>query len=383
MNILFVDNEPKLLEAIERMLFDRADEWNIRSATTAPEALRQIDSYRFDVVVSDVRMPGADGVEFLQTVHARCPQAVRIVLTGVVSEEYALRALPIAHQFLSKPCSAEELTQLIERTHSLLALLSSPIVRDIVGNVEHLPPLPETYQRLSVVLANPRAGAEDAARIIREDPAIAAKLLQVVNSSFFARRMQTSDVCAAIVHLGLRTVRSLVLQAELFGSPLLQGRVQSFALRQLQERSTRVAGLASRILGARPGRDEAFMSGLLCDVGQLVLAMTTPDLSKRANQLATTKKQPLQVAERDVLGAAHPEVGAFLLGVWGLPHTIVEAVAAHHDAEWIAHPRLDVPASVFLASALIDGRLPDDSLVARWSIQQQLPKWQRIAEGQA
>ncbi len=379
MRVLFVDDEPALLEAIERVLFDSPEEWEVVSSSSPAAALEMLSRAPFDVVVSDMRMPGMDGVEFLSRVHQTHPSAARIVLTGQVSDEVSLRALPVAHQFLSKPCTADEITTLIANTHRLLELIHHSSVKAVAGNLDRLPGLPQTFVRLTELLESDKAGATEVARIVSSDPAASAKLLQLANSAFFARRTQTGDLRTAVMHLGLKTIRSLLLHLAVFDSAQARASLGSAELRRLQTRALRIATTAREVMAGHPGAEEAFMAGLLCDVGYLVVAAGSPDLWRRLQSESAKGECPSRDTEREVLAATHAEVGAYLLGVWGLPYTMVEAVAAHHDATRVTHPRLDVAAAVNIASSLVEAEAPDAALIERLRLGARVGTWTGLA----
>jgi len=379
MRILFVDDEEALLQSVQRMLFDRTEEWDLQISSSAQQALQMLAAEPFDVLVSDVRMPGVGGADFIHEVHRRHPRVVRIVLSGRATEEYARDLVFVAHQYLAKPCTAEELTQLIERTYTLLATLDNDVLRSAVGGVERLPGIPKIYQKLTVLLNSPRASTEDVAKLIGQDPSISAKLLQVANSAFFARRVTVRDLRSAVVHLGLQTVRNLVLQTEVFHRGESDFPWKPGELQALQRHAIQMAALAGAMFPVGPERESAFTAGLLCDVGQLALAHAVRDKFIEARRLAEREKLPQLEAERRTLSATHADVGAFLLGLWGLPHSIVESVAAHHDPNRIASPRFEAPAGVYIAEAIVSGTEVDPELIEKLGLKTQLQKWQELA----
>src|SRR5689334_4246696 len=115
-HILFVDDEPNVLEGLRRMLRPQRNEWNMAFVSSGEEALNELKRTPFDVLVSDMRMPKMDGMSLLSQVRAEYPHIVRIVLSGYSEYETALRAVPVANQFLMKPCDAETLKHVIERS---------------------------------------------------------------------------------------------------------------------------------------------------------------------------------------------------------------------------------------------------------------------------
>src|SRR5579883_1288451 len=133
--ILFVDDEPKVLEALERLLRPQRREWEMAFAASGPEALQLLASRPFDVIVTDMRMPEMDGAQLLEEVQKRYPEVVRLVLSGYFEMEMAIRAVPVAHQYLAKPCDPEKLRLAIERACGLTSILGDQAARKVVGAI--------------------------------------------------------------------------------------------------------------------------------------------------------------------------------------------------------------------------------------------------------
>jgi DNA-binding NtrC family response regulator len=113
--ILFVDDEAHVLDGLRDLLRRQRREWEMVFALGGDAALRELDAQPFHVVVSDMRIPGIDGAALLALVQERYPETVRIILSGQTEHEAALRAVPVAHQFLAKPCDREQLRRAIDR----------------------------------------------------------------------------------------------------------------------------------------------------------------------------------------------------------------------------------------------------------------------------
>ena len=109
--ILFVDDEPLLLKGLERSLRGMRKEWEMEFVLGGPQALDAMGRRPFDVVISDMRMPGMDGAKLLELVKEHFSQTVRMVLSGQSDKDAVFRAIRPAHQYLSKPCDIEELKQ--------------------------------------------------------------------------------------------------------------------------------------------------------------------------------------------------------------------------------------------------------------------------------
>lgn len=311
--LLFVDDEPNLLRAVERMLRPRADEWDMTFVQSGPEALAMLAEDAFEVVVSDMRMPEMDGATLLQHVRRDYPDTIRIIFSGQSSRAETLKAVSPAHQFIAKPCSAEELMGIIDQTLALRSTIRSPRITELVTGIDSLPSLPGLYAALTEELNRPEPRMDVVASIIERDPGMMANILKLVNSAFFGLRRRVSDVRQAISLLGIDTITVLVLTKgvfEQFDPAALHG----ISLEAVWAHSTSAARIASEIAksdGAQPCIcQDAFTSGMLHNVGKLVMAS---DVSLLA----------------DPADVPHGEVGAYLLGLWGLPDPIVGAIAFH------------------------------------------------------
>ena len=357
MRVLFVDDEPRVLEAIERTLFQLDVDWEVSFAEGGPAALEELEKAHFDVVVSDMRMPGMDGAALLGEVCTKYPHVARIVLSGQTDEAAAFRVVKVAHQFLAKPCSSETLQQVIGRTQELRNWLSEERLQAVVGRLDRLPSTPRLFSDLSRALDDESASADTVAAIVRQDPAMSSKVLQIVNSSLFSSGAAVSDVRAAVLRLGMKTIRNLALGIGAFDSVGKTSTFSKTSIDELQTRSLAIAQLSSRIAQGREDTDAAFMAGLVCDVGQLILASSPGAEDTQADAIT------------------HAEVGAFLLGLWGLPFRIVEAVANHHAPERNAHDKLGLPQIVWLASCLVYGEEPDAEYLKRIGADELLPKF--------
>jgi HD-like signal output (HDOD) protein len=312
------------------------NEWETAYAGNGQEALDLLAQSPFDVIVSDMRMPGMDGAQLLNEVKQRYPHVVRIILSGHSDQQSLLRSVGVAHQYLSKPCDADTLKNTVARACGLRELLADKTLIELVAQMNSLPSLPSLYAEVMQELQSPDGSLQKVGQIISKDVGMSAKILQLVNSAFFGLRRHVSSPSEAAVFLGVDTVRALVLSVNIF-SQFDRTKLKNFSIDRLWTHSNVTGVLAKHIAkaeGAEPKTvDHAFTAGLLHDVGKLVLAANLPDQYSQTLALARAQKMPLSEVERETLGATHAEVGAYLLGLWGLPDPIVEAVAYH------AHPR--------------------------------------------
>lgn len=360
--VLFVDDEARILDGMRRMLRGVRDEWDMEFANGGQAALHQMKARRFDVVVSDMRMPGMDGAELLTHVKGSYPDVVRLILSGHADTQSVMRAVGAAHQYLSKPCDAGILKTTVARALALKSLLSDERLTRFVGQVDTLPSMPSSYRDLLACLQSPNASLVDAARIVARDPAMTVKVLQLVNSAYFGLARQVNSVDRAVNYLGLDTLKSLVLVHGIFSECKLSA-VPGVSLERLWSRGLNVAA-AARLLAKHAGldaraQDDAFLAGILQDIGTLLLVGEMPgqygETLVHFHQGGVTRA----AAETAVFGASHAEIGAYLIGLWGLPDQIVEAVAFHELPSAGPSPGLSLAGIVHVAERLIDN--PGDS----------------------
>lgn len=348
--ILFVDDEPKILDGLRNLLRRHRRKWDMTFAPGGPAALELLKTQSFDVIVSDMQMPEVDGAALLKHVQRQHPRTVRIVLSGHMELQAVLQAIPVAHQFLSKPCDAVELENVVERASTLQLLVEDPKIRQMVGGIQQLPALPRVYHRLMQALAEARTEARDVAALLQQDMAICAKLLQIVNSAFFRLARRITNIEEAVRYLGFNMVRNLTLTIEIFSADAAPA---GLSLRAMHQHALRVAALARQIIVDPRQADDAFMAGMLHDIGKLVLALRLPEQFQQAQELAIQRQRPLWQMEQELLGVSHAEVGAYLLGLWGLPYPIIGAAAYHHQPRLVPMHEFDVLAAVYIANNLV------------------------------
>jgi HD-like signal output (HDOD) protein/CheY-like chemotaxis protein len=331
--ILFVDDEPRVLEGLKRTLHSQRDHWMLSFALGGEQGLKTLDENPMDVVVSDMRMPGMDGAQFLTQVRDRFPNIIRLVLSGFADQALTARAVNVAHQYLAKPCDPQELRRIVDRAMQLRNELRSHAIRELIARMGQLPSAPSVYQEMLDAVADPGEAFDGVAHVIRKDPAMTAKILHLVNSSFFGLRRRVTDPAQAIVLLGWELTRTLILSIHIF-----EGfRSRTPMVEKLWEHSTYTAAGVRLILNElHAGADDVacgMTAGMLHDIGRLLLAASLPDEYRTLQDMAQRDRVPLHQVEQQVLGVHHATVGAYLLGLWGLPDGIVEVVAFHHHPD--------------------------------------------------
>jgi HD-like signal output (HDOD) protein len=382
--VLFVDDEPVLLEGLRDLLRPRRRQWKMEFATSGEAALARLAEHQYDVVVSDMRMPGMDGATLLTHVQRLQPDAVRIVLSGFAEISAIARAAPVAHRFIGKPCGAAELASVIERSCALSALTKAEGLRRAAARTIKLPRVPETHRRLAALLQDGGGSLGDAAALVEQDIAISARVLQMANSAFFGSQRAISGLHEAVAYVGLRTLAALTVAAGAVGAFEPCRPIPHFSVDRVQSHGANVARIARGLLTDPGMKDDAVAAAMLHDIGLLVLAVEEPDYLAEVLTAAHDEGRPLAEVEYERRGISHAEVGAHLLALWGLPHQLVEAVAFHHRPSAAPAPALDAVAAVHIADALVselesgDGGV-ESSYLALLDAEDRLPEWRAFA----
>lgn len=386
--ILFVDDEPLVLEALRNALRKQRAVSEMSFLNSGEEALQALGSQPYDAVVTDMRMPGMDGAELLRLVRERHPGTARLVLTGQASNNDIVRAIPVAQQILLKPCDPPTLWAALDRIFKVQALLGNERLQALVGSIEHLPSFPTSYQLLSEATQREDVSIAEVTRIVESDPALSVTLLTMANSAYFGLSKSTTSIHTAVRHIGFQMLRYLALSSNTF-SRMDCGLLSSDTLKSLPDRSLRRAQLARRLVRDRALADDAFAAGLLLDVGYIVLALGHVDSYLSILAFAQSSGRPIQEIEQERLGFTHAEVGAYLLGVWGLPAQLVDLVANHHSADWPVSSADPLGVAVHVANVWVDAQCAGHTDLpavltpvfrARCDVSAHLAEWTTLAE---
>ncbi|MCM2334778.1 MAG: response regulator [Anaeromyxobacteraceae bacterium] len=384
--LLFVDDERPILNGLRNVLHGDRDRWDLRFALGAAEALRQQEAAPADVVVTDMRMPEVDGLALLRAIQEGWPQATRIVLSGYADLAAVAQASSVAHRYLLKPCDPEVLREVIERALELQQVLGSETLRRTVGAIGTLPSPPRLFLELGEALSDPDVPVRRLAAIVERDVGLSSRVLQFVNSAYFGLARRIAGIEEALVLLGIGTLRHLAMTLEVaraFGAGAAAGAVE-----ELERHALLTARIARRLVADPHRAEAAFAAGLLHDCGKLVLMDRLPGPYAEALAEARSLRRPAHELERARLGADHAEVGAYLLGLWGLPHAIVEGVAFHHSERHLASGTLDTVSAVGAANLLAraggvaEGRGAEEQARLQRLAQGRLEAWGHLAAGE-
>jgi HD-like signal output (HDOD) protein len=342
--VLFIDDEPIVLRSLDRALRARKVPWEVRFVDSGQGALQLLAREPFDIVIADLRIPDLDGVELLTEVQRQYPRIARLVLSGQVGTDDCLRAMRVAHQCLAKPCDIDQLRHVVTNLAWTRNLIDDDDIALSANQLSCLPSPPRVHVEVCQAIGR-NAGLAEIAHIIDGDVALTAKLIQVVNSAFFAQGGQVASVQRALSVLGTDVVRGLLLHLEVFRA--FEG-AETKQVEELSRHSKLVANIA-RQLAPRELAGDAFVAGMLHDVGRLALI-----------SVGRTEAQKLD----------HARIGGFLLGLWGLGHPIVEAVAQHHDPGVVPDERATL-VDILHAAEIVAGELeakgqPSEVICLEW-----------------
>lgn len=357
--ILFVDDEKCVLDGLKRSLYPMRDQWDMKFVESGAEALAELEHNRYDIIVSDMRMPGIDGSAFLEAVRTSQSDAVRFVLSGQAEQEAIVRAIGPTHQYLTKPCQPQVLKQVIHRACSLRERLANEALRSIIGRLTTIPSPSNILAELSEELLKEEPSLQRIADLAQRDIGVSCKVLQIVNSSFFGMATPVADVKHAVCLLGVSRLRPLFLSAGIFSAievPISVRRLCDDTI----EKCLSIGDLANGIARLeRPGdpklANESMLAGIAADAGQLILASEYGEpyveMCLASGIGASLPRWRQEVAH---YGASHSDVGAYLLGIWGFSDPIVEAVSYHHEPQRCVHREFSPLTAVHAASSIVE-----------------------------
>lgn len=313
----------------------------------------------FDVFVCGLRPGPIGGPELLARVGALYPQAVRILLLDESPDEAGLdiaQGLDGAHRVLGRPLDPQELVAAVESVVDLRELLDNEQLKRVLGRINSLPPPPRLYLQLTRLLRDPDANNNAIAQALSQDPAIAAKVLRLCNSAYFSGGREIGDMRAAVVRLGHQALLRMVLTIEAFGGPQTGNSKQR---EQMQDRALRASNLARKLLPG-PSAELAATASLLAEVGRLLPGVSSGEAGED--------------------GPDYAEAGAYLMGLWGLPMPIVEAVAYQKRPGQMKSGGFWVTGAVHVATSLVAGSAPDEDYLRAVGMLDKLPQWRELVE---
>jgi len=209
-------------------------------------------------------------------------------------------------------------------------------IKLIIDKIEKIPTLPPVINQIIAVLNNPKSSADDVNRAILTDIALSAKVLKLVNSSYFGLSKKVSSITQAIVILGFNTIQSLALTASIM-SLFSHNENPKMKRADFWDHSFAVA-LVSKLIAKHlkvPLKDleTYFISGLFHDIGKVVLDQYLHEEFDAVLELASLEGQSIYEAEKHILGISHSDIGKYITEKWKLPDIIIESIRYHHTPQ--------------------------------------------------
>jgi HD-like signal output (HDOD) protein len=337
------------LAGLRAGLLEARPQWEVFTASGSGSALAICAALSLDAMVVDDGL-GEEGYRLLDEVAHASAQIGLVLLSGQA------RPCP-AHRVLPRDPPPFPLALAVQGASGAAESGAPDPLARLIGNVGDLPSSPATWTQLRTLLADPDVDIRALAAVISRDVGTTARVMRLVNSAFVGLRRHVSDVREAITILGLSTVTSAVLSAEVMGAFDKLRSLPGLDVDALSGHGLASGVVARTLLADRGEAEDGFIAGLLQDVGQLALATAAPDEFRQCLAEAVWHNRPLHEVEREQLGCDHAQVGAALLVLWQMPEAVVAAVAGSHRPLPDPCPApLDVTAMVRLAHCLTTTR---------------------------
>jgi HD-like signal output (HDOD) protein len=348
-------NPPKARSTIKRMMESMRTEWCL---TPAEDRSSGDGSAAAEQGTPDLAIPpgqSGDGVRMFERMGDAKPSLVRTALKAGMTDRSS--AWPgKAADLAPPPPRAGELTARLTRVAELEKFVANPSLRNTAFQVCSLPCLAQSRRKLILQLDRGEASIRDVAETVCNDIGMAAKMMQLAGSGFFGECDEITTPEQAVSFLGLGNIKSLVMADNLF-EQFPEEAVPGFSMSALCAHSLAVSAAAEKLCAAESGDAREIrcsrVAGLLHDVGMLMFAWSMPNEYAAALEEASTGGLPLHVVETAAFGADHGRIGAYLMGLWGLPDDIVHAIAFHHRPSAGEGGSFGPVAAVHAADALI------------------------------
>lgn len=362
--ILMVGQNEPLWAEFREYCAGAGSQWKAEFVQTGLEALGLFAQGKYDAVVADVQLCDMCGTDLLDDVMRWRPSTTRIILSDVGDTESTVQCMGRGHRHVFKPCDAKMLLSVLNQAPPPQAWRPCELAYGLITKMRRVPSPPTVYFQIVSEMESPYASVERIGGLISNDPALCAKVLQLANSALFGLQLQVVRPVEAVAYLGLETTKALVLLANTF-TAFEQLKLGGFSVESLWRHSVFTGHSARRIAQAEDvspeEAEQASAGGLLHDLGKLLFAANVPEKFGEAMARSRERQIPLWEAEHQIIGASHAEVGACLLGIWGLPRPVVEAVALHHDPARLKNMEFCPATMVCAANAFAREALPEEN----------------------
>ncbi len=351
--ILFVDDEPNVLRSFKRILRNLQHEWDMFFVVSGKDAISLMEKQPFDVILTELVTADMPSGQLLKVISEKYPATARIILSGCTDQEIILNSLKYSHQFLSKPSNEKSIKTAITKACVICNLLNDINLKKIVSGIVSLPSLPSLYHKINNEILSDKSSIQKIGNIISKDLGMSAKILQIINSAYFGLPQKISTIQDAVMFLGLDTLHALVISSDLFSKMDTTLFPTSF-FEAMQNHSIGTGIFAKKIAEFENCEkkicNDAFLAGVLHDIGRLVLISNWPKKYKEILEKAEKDKLPVIDVEKKNMETTHSDIGAYLMSLWGMNSSIVEAIGFHHYPDKITTNQFSILSAVHIAN---------------------------------
>lgn len=329
LKILFVDDEPNVLNSLKRLFHPNKIYWDMDFAHGGQSALELLKNKEYDVVISDMFMPDLDGAELLKWICENTPGTMRFILSGYSDLELVKKTLVPAHKFFHKPCPKEKIEKEINWIIFLRKLLPDKKIRDQINQLGMLPVNPFIYAMLKQVLYE--KDLNEFKKIIYFDPGMFLNIYKIIMNSFFIENIELQSFFKLLHKIDIKVLNLIFESQDTF--KIYDFYSQKFSLNIVWRHSYRTAFLAKKIAETTKKDflfiENSFISGLLHSVGVLLMILLFKSEYIKFFLDNIYEKNFLDL-EQNTFNINHATLGAYLVGIWGGNKDIVEAIAFHN-----------------------------------------------------
>ena len=392
--VLFVEGNDPLRAALPALLHERSSKWEAVGVATAAEALQALAARPHEAIVANVRLPGGNGIELLNKAGQQFPGVARVLRCGPEDKALLRGFVGLPPLRVTNERKAGELETALACALLVTGWTQDESLKKLLPKMLKLPTMPDLYAQVMAKLTTPNSSLDEVGKLIARDPALTARMLQMVNSPAMGLSCPVAGAVEAVLHLGVERVRAMILIA----NASLQfdtGHCKGFSQESLWQHSITTATLA-HALALEETHDallagQAFSAGILHDVGKLLFASNLTEEYGRTISTAAQQQFTAWEAERLAFGASHAELGACLLGTWGLPLGVLRAIAWHHTPGQSDDGAFSILTAVHAANALAhasadkstdtaDSLRVDRNYLKRLGLTDHWSRWRTIAE---
>lgn len=350
--ILFVDDEINILNGLKRSLHSMSQEWDMSFTDSARNAMNILSEDEYDIVVTDMRMPELSGLDLLKYVYLNYPKMVRIILSGHTDRSIIMKTIGLAHQFFTKPSNSDDLIDALKKIIYIRSYLNNTEILKILSLLKSIPVMPVIYNELIALMNDEEVSLKKVGDLISKDIGLSTKILQLVNSSFFAVMRHVSDIHQAINLLGMEIIKDMLLSFQVF-TQVDKNLVKDFHLSELWTHSLATAYIAKSIAKdlnlSIEIAEMSFIAGILHDVGKLILVTEFSNEYHQVIDLNKNQKMGVIEAENKILGISHNVIVAYLASIWGFSQSVIEATFLHHNPGMISTTNITITTCIHLA----------------------------------